>query len=123
MPRPVHFDFSAQNPDRAAKFYSDVFGWKFQKWDGPQDYWLVTTGTETPGIDGGMARRPEGDDHGHIVTTIDVANVDDAMERVTEAGGTVTSEKMTIPGVGWLAYFQDPEGNGFGMIQMDASAS
>jgi predicted enzyme related to lactoylglutathione lyase len=123
MPRPIHFDFSAQNPDRAAKFYSDVFGWKFQKWDGPQDYWLVTTGTETPGIDGGMSRRPEGDDHGHIVTTIDVANVDDAIEAVAQAGGTVTSEKMAIPGVGWLAYFRDPEGNSFGIIQTDTSAT
>jgi predicted enzyme related to lactoylglutathione lyase len=123
MPRPVHFDFSAQDPERAARFYGDVFGWRIQKWGGPQDYWLIETGAGTPGIDGGMSKRPEGDDHGHVVVTIDVADVDAAMERVSQAGGTVTSPKMAIPGVGWLVYFLDPEGNVFGMMQSDASAT
>jgi predicted enzyme related to lactoylglutathione lyase len=123
MPRPVHFDFSAQNPERIARFYTDVFGWKFEKWEGPQDYWLITTGTEDPGIDGGMSKRPADDDHGHVVVTIDVPDVDAAMDHVTQAGGTVTSPKLPIPGVGWLAYFVDPDGNAFGMMQADPSAA
>jgi hypothetical protein len=31
--------------------------------------------------------------------------------------------KMPVPGVGWLAYAKDPDGNIFGMMQTDASAS
>jgi len=58
MPRVIHFEIPADNPDRAVEFYKQVFGWKFDKWQGPQDYWLITTGKGEPGIDGGMLRRP-----------------------------------------------------------------
>jgi len=56
--RVVHFELPADDPDRCAQFYADAFGWKIQKWGGPTDYWLVTTG-EAPevGIDGGIGRR------------------------------------------------------------------
>lgn len=48
------FEIPADDPGRAAKFYDDVFGWKV-KWDGPIDYWLVTTGEdEEPGINGAI---------------------------------------------------------------------
>ena len=30
--------------------------------------------------------------------------------------------KMPIPGVGWLAYLKDTEGNVFGLMQSDPSA-
>ncbi len=49
------FEIPADDPGRAAKFYDDVFGWKVKKWDGPVDYWLVTTGEdEEPGINGAI---------------------------------------------------------------------
>jgi hypothetical protein len=38
------------------------------------------------------------------------------------AGGTVALAKMPIPGIGWLAYCKDTEGNIFGMMQRDGSA-
>ena len=37
------------DPQRAQKFYAEVFDWKFEKWDGPMDYWMANTGTEEPG--------------------------------------------------------------------------
>ncbi|MCX6616302.1 MAG: VOC family protein, partial [Acidobacteria bacterium] len=46
MPRVVHFEIAADNMERAAEFYEQVFGWKFQKWSGPQEYWLITTGPD-----------------------------------------------------------------------------
>jgi len=30
---------------------------------------------------------------------------------------------MAIPGYGWLAYFMDPEGNIFGIMQRDEKAA
>ena len=57
MPRPVHFEIPAENPERAMKFYQAVFGWSFQKWDGPMPYWLITTGPASePGITGHQRR-------------------------------------------------------------------
>lgn len=44
MPRVVHFEIHAADPDRAIKFYEKCFDWTFQKWDGPMPYWLITTG-------------------------------------------------------------------------------
>jgi predicted enzyme related to lactoylglutathione lyase len=38
MPRVVHFEIHAGDPSRAISFYEKLFGWKFQKWDGPVEY-------------------------------------------------------------------------------------
>jgi predicted enzyme related to lactoylglutathione lyase len=38
MPRVVHFEIAANDPDKAAAFYQEVFGWKITKWEGPQEY-------------------------------------------------------------------------------------
>jgi uncharacterized protein len=120
MPRPVHFEFSADDPDRAVKFYSSVFGWKFAKWGGPFDYWVITTGKDPePGIDGGMTRRQPG---GGGPTTIAVPSLDHYLEKVVAAGGTVVQPKGPIPGVGWFATFNDTEGNRFGLLEPDESA-
>ena len=40
MPRVIHFEIVADKPERAMKFYKEVLGWEFNKWNGPQDYWL-----------------------------------------------------------------------------------
>ena len=58
MPRVIHFEIHADNPERAVKFYTDLFGWQFTKWAGPMDYWLIVTGPDgQPGINGGLMRR------------------------------------------------------------------
>jgi predicted enzyme related to lactoylglutathione lyase len=121
MPRPVHFDFPADDPERAIRFYSDVFAWKFEKWEGPMEYWLITTGPkEEPGVDGGMGRRADPDMG--VVNTIDVPSVDEYMRKITAAGGKVLQPKMAIPGVGWYTTCQDTEGNAFGIMQDDPTA-
>src|ERR1044072_5846453 len=43
MPRPVHFEIHATDPQAAVTFYEQVFGWKIEQW-GDQPYWLITTG-------------------------------------------------------------------------------
>jgi predicted enzyme related to lactoylglutathione lyase len=121
MPRVIHFEVSVDQPDRALKFYTDVFGWKIEKWEGPEDYWLVTTGPkEEMGIDGAFMRR---DERGwRTVNTISVPSVDEAAEKVKQAGGKLLSERMTIPGVGYFHYCEDTEGNPFGILQGDTAA-
>jgi predicted enzyme related to lactoylglutathione lyase len=120
--RVVHFELPADDPDRCAKFYADAFGWKVDKWGGPTDYWLVTTG-EAPevGIDGGIGRRQGADDQ--ITNTIDVPDLDAAVEKVVAAGGSITNPKHAVRGVGWLAYATDTEGNPFGIMQADETAA
>ena len=121
MPRVVHFEIATDSPERAVQFYSEVFGWKIQKWGGPEDYWLCTTGdAEQPGIDGALMRRSK--PGWTTVNTIEVPSLDDSIARIVEAGGKVVSPKETIPGVGDFAYCQDTEGNAFGILQSDTKA-
>jgi len=128
MSRVVHFEIHAENPERAVKFYQNVFGWKADKWEGPEDYWLLTTGpNDKPGINGGLMMRkgpaPQQDQAVNaFVCTIGVDNLDKFMAVATKHGGTMAVPKMPIPGVGWLSYFKDTEGNIFGIIQPDSSA-
>lgn len=121
MPRVVHFEIDAKKPDRAIKFYEKVFSWKIKKWEGPVEYYLITTGKESePGVDGGLSRRTESEPS--TVNTIDVPSVDEFIKKVEANGGTIIRPKMAVPGVGYMAYFKDPEGNTFGMMENDESA-
>lgn len=118
MARVIHFDISAEKPEELKKFYEKIFGWKFEKWKGPTEYWMIMTG-EGPGIDGGMAKREE---QTMDINTIDVPNLDKYMQKVKENGATIVVPKMAIPGIGWYAVFKDFEGNTFGMMQDDKEA-
>ncbi len=120
MPRISWFDIPADDPERAQKFYKEVFDWKFEKWDGPMDYWMATTGTEEPGIDGGLSKRMPG--QMGMTNTITVPSVDEFSKKVIEKGGQLIVPKMPIPKIGWFAQCMDTEGNVFGIIEMDEKA-
>jgi len=126
MPRVVHFEIHAADPERAVNFYQTLFGWTFQKWEGPMDYWLIVTGPDDQrGINGGLVRR-QGEIDGQAVIayvcTVDVEDVDASVQAATDNGGQIALPKMPIPGVGWLAYCKDTEGNIFGVMQNDPNA-
>lgn len=113
MPRVVHFELGSDQPERAVDFYRQVFNWQVTKWEGPQDYWLVTTGeADNPGINGAIMKRESG-----TVNSIEVDSVDDYVAKTTSAGGIVALPKRQIPGVGYIAYCKDTEGNLFGLFQ------
>ena len=121
MPRLVHFEMNVKDVHKTISFYEDVFGWRFQKWDGPMDYWLIMTGDEDePGIDGGLGYEEEG--FPKVVNTIDVNDIDDIIKKIESKGGQIVSPKHAVPGVGWLAYFKDSESVMFGIMQNDPNA-
>ena len=121
MARIVHFDMTAENVERAIHFYESVFGWKFTKWEGPMEYWIVNTGPENePGIDGGMSKREGGD--ARIVNTIAVTSIDKALDEIVKAGGKIVQPKGPIPGVGYFAQCTDTEGTLFGVMEGDSDA-
>jgi len=128
MSRAVHFEIHASNPAALIAFYSGLFGWSFNKWDGG-DYWMIHTGPdEQPGINGGLMPRrgdlPEAMAAVNaFVITVDVEHVDQCVAQAVRAGGSVALTKMAVPGIGWLAYAKDPDGNIFGMMQTDTEAA
>jgi predicted enzyme related to lactoylglutathione lyase len=123
MPRVIHFEMQAEDPQRAIGFYQGLFGWEFSKWSGPMEYWVITTGPQDqPGINGGMVRRRGKIDGTAVIAfvcTIDVTSVDDLIRRIPEKGGSIVVPKMPVPNIGWLAYGKDTEGNVFGFRQAD----
>jgi uncharacterized protein len=134
--RVVHFEIHAADPERAAAFYRDVFGWDVREWTIPgvqirdeNRYWLANTGPESsPGINGGILFRrsappADGQAVNAFVCTMAVPSLDDSVARALAAGAALAVPKMPIRGVGWLAYCKDTEGNIFGMMQEDESAA
>lgn len=116
MNRPVHFEVLAEDPEKMADFYADLFGWEVSTWPGSeQGYWLVRTGEEgTPGIDGAFMGQhfPQ-----TVINTIQVDSLEEMMTRLQEAGGKVEDGPNEIPDVGIHAYCTDPEGKWFGMME------
>jgi predicted enzyme related to lactoylglutathione lyase len=122
MSRVIHFEIPADDPERAIRFYEKVFDWTIEKWDGPIEYWLVMTGPDDePGINGGLMQRD--DTVEGIENTIDVKDLDASLADVKKNGGQVIRPRVAVPGVGWMAYIKDTEGNIFGLMESDDSAA
>jgi predicted enzyme related to lactoylglutathione lyase len=121
MSRVIHFEIPAVDPERAAAFYRKAFGWQIEKWPGPMEYWMVTTGAQgTPGINGGLLKKSVPVTSN--TNTIGVDSVDKAVDTVKAAGGKLVMPKTAIPTVGYFAYLEDTEGNLFGVMQSDTNA-
>jgi len=123
MARVNHFEIYTADPEAVQPFYRDVFGWKFQTFEGgPLEYWLITTGPDNePGINGGITRPREGQRPGTL-NTVTVQSLDQTIKKVEQRGGKICVPKMAIPTIGWLAYAEDPAGNIFGIIEPDTKA-
>lgn len=131
MNRVVHFEIQADEPERAAQFYRDVFGWEITKWEGGQmEYWMVMTAPKDSkdlGINGGLLRRPVPLTEGvcgsnAFVCTMDVENYTETEKKILAAGGKVAMPKFALVGMAWQGYYLDTEGNTFGIHQPDTNA-
>ncbi len=108
--RITHFEIPAKQPETLTKFYSDLFGWKFQKAPIPGvEYWLCDTGTAGPGINGAVMQRQNAQQP--WMNYVDVASVDASLAAAIKLGAKVALPKTPVPGVGAVAAIMDPEGN------------
>jgi uncharacterized protein len=121
MSRVNYFEISAINASRFIEFYQSIFGWTIKKWDMPgMDYWTISTGPEKePGIDGGLSVRQKDN---YVINSIGVDDLDSIVAQIRKKGGKIVSDKMSIPGVGYYAVFEDTEGNTLSLMQNDPKA-
>jgi predicted enzyme related to lactoylglutathione lyase len=118
--RPSHFEIPVDDPDRAEKFYSSVFGWTFQRYpDAPQYYGMATTGDTEPGINGALFQR---ESDSETTLTMSVDSIEEATASIRAAGGQVLQDKTPVPGMGWFATCRDTEGNKIGLFTNDPNA-
>lgn len=123
MDKVVHFEIPADDLARAKRFYSTVFGWKTEDVPGMEYAMAHTVAVDEktrmpkePGaINGGMMKR--GAAVRAPVVTINVDDIDKAVQRVVKAGGKVVMEKQKVMDMGWNAYVKDSEGNVIGVWQ------
>ena len=120
----IYFEIQADDPKRAIDFYSRVFGWKFAQVKGaPIAYWTIETG----GSRGGLLQRPAKAPPPQcgtnaFVCSLEVVNFDTTARTIEQSGGIVALAKFAVPKTCWQGYFVDPEGNTFGIFQVDQNA-
>jgi uncharacterized protein len=128
----VHFELPADDPERAAEFYRELFGWDIKKFEGSvaggMEYWMVkTVPTDSdgrpvrPGVNGGLMRRMYPNQP--PVNYINVENVDEAVSRAERLGAKILMGKTPVPGMGWFAQLNDLEGNLIAVWETDTSAA
>lgn len=130
MSRPIHFEIHASDPEALISFYGNLFGWRFDRW-GDMPYWAISTAaaeTDEPGIDGGLLLREgpppaPGDPINAMPISVGVADCRASLAHAVALGGTEAMGVSPIPGVGWLAYIVDPDGNKLGIMQPDPTAT
>jgi hypothetical protein len=122
MNKVTHFEIPFDDKERAQKFYSETFGWKFD--DMPEIGYtgIMTTPADetgmptTPGaINGGLTARDKS--VATPVITIDVDSIDEYIKKVEAAGGQLVRPKGEVPQMGYYAYVKDSEGNVIGLWQ------
>lgn len=116
----VHFEMPADNRERMAQFYTEVFGWKTQFFGPEMGNYVTVSTTETdqegmplrPGaINGGFYPKNESMPNNCPSFVIAVDDINDHIRRISEAGGNVLGQPVDIPGIGLYVSFKDTEGN------------
>jgi predicted enzyme related to lactoylglutathione lyase len=115
---PCWIDSTQPDPDAAATFYSNLFGWELEDVmppGAPVKYLMARLG----GGDVAALSSPMGDSPGPAIwnTYIWVDDADETAARVRDAGGTVLSEPFDVMDSGRMAVFADPAGAVFGVWQ------
>lgn len=114
---PCYFEIPANDPGKLIAFYRNVFRWKIEKEKGGE-YWMVYTKKDRNPASGGMGgifrKEKSGQRQRNYML---VESVEKHAKKVEKAGGKILVRKTEIPGYGWYAIAEDPEGNIFGLFE------
>jgi predicted enzyme related to lactoylglutathione lyase len=102
----VHIEFSANDQQKAAKFYSDLFGWEFQNF--PEFNYVTFRASET--IGGGINPVSEEYPAGQVLFYVGTNDIPTTLAKAESLGGRCIMPEMEVPGMGWMAIFEDQSG-------------
>jgi predicted enzyme related to lactoylglutathione lyase len=107
-----HVEIPADDPDRAKRFYGELFGWQFQETEGFEGYHMFRAG---PGeVGGAVAKRGEMA-RDAMTQYVSVDSIDDVAAKVRDLGGEVLVPRTEVTGMGWYGVLRDSEGNEIGL--------
>jgi uncharacterized protein len=115
----VHFEVIGKDAEGLQRYYSQLFGWEINA-ENPMSYGMVAregnVNSEGVGIGGGVGSGPEGYD-GHVTFYVEVPDVEAALAKAEELGGTRVMGPETIMDQVELGQFADPEGHLIGVVK------
>lgn len=122
----VHFEIIGSDGEKLRSYYSELFGWEFGDTLGPTNYAVTppdpsrrdeNTNADGVGIGGGVGTSPEGYD-GHVTVYIEVDDVEAALAKAEELGGSRMMGPETMGDVGiTIGLFTDPQGHVIGVVK------
>jgi uncharacterized protein len=119
--KPVYFDLTVANLEAAKGFFSQLFGWRFERFPMPYEYYRIEAGPAgEPGIDGGIGAATDTAISGGkplVNLTIPVPDIDACLARVDALGGRIVEARTEIPGIGRYATCAEPGGLMFGVLE------
>src|SRR5918994_4421029 len=120
--RPVWYELLTTDVAAAKKFYTSVVGWMTQPFDQsptPYEMWVRSGGAPIGGL---MPIPPGMNFPPHWVMYIGVPNLDQAIAKVQQLGGSTMSPPIEVPNVGRMRTMKDPQGAMFAMHEPAAGS-
>jgi predicted enzyme related to lactoylglutathione lyase len=115
-----HVEIPADDPDRAKRFYSELFGWQFQETPGYEGYHMFRAG---PGEVGGAIGKRGEMARETMVQYVTVDSIDEVAAKAGDLGGEVVLPRTEVPGQGWYGVLRDSEGSEIGLWEVTEEAS
>lgn len=101
-----HVEIPTTNLKKAKKFFGSVFGWTFT--DHPEiDYTIFHTGSHP---NGGLELVKKMPKRNQVNVYIEVEDIKAKLKEIKKAKGKVLEKKTEVPGMGWYAKFETPDG-------------
>ncbi|MGA9760908.1 MAG: VOC family protein [Gaiellaceae bacterium] len=113
----VHIEFPSTDADRAQRFWSGLFGWKFEDSGMMEMDYRIARISEQAGVAVFPSEKAAGYPNYYFAS----ADIDASIAKVRELGGQA-EDKQPIPKVGWFTHCKDSEGNAFHLFQADSAA-
>jgi predicted enzyme related to lactoylglutathione lyase len=102
-----YFELMVSDTEKTKAFYGKVFDWKFSEYEGMPGYVNIDTGKEPMG---GIMKKPAEAPSFNLSVYFYVDSIDETLEKVGSAGGSILFPRTEIPNIGWWALFMDPDG-------------
>lgn len=113
------FEIPADDPEKLKQFYHDLFQWSFERGASGFRYYRIHTGEDS--LKGGITARQ--DPEHALINYVKVESLDESVSKAQKLGASVVVHKKPVPGIGWYAVLNDPEGNRLGLWQDDPKAA
>ena len=106
----IHAEIRSEDPDATRAFFGELFGWTYSEGAVP-GYTFVN-----PGVEGALptAIGPLQGGSDAVLFFVGVEDVDAALERAEQLGGSVVQPTQQVPGVAF-GVFSDPHGHRIGV--------